>query len=264
MAVFEMTFMSYALQRVVPVHMILPNDLSMEMMSGNLHYERPPKTLFLLHGFSGSGLDWITESSVRQLAWKYNLAIILPSGENSFYLNQKGIGGGYQEYIGIELVEYMRRTFGLAKRPEDTYIGGMSMGGFGALHTGLKFPENFSKMFGLSSAMIVNRVKKMKPGFTDMIGDYEYYTRVFGNSRELENNENNPEYLVKERKRAGEKIQPILMVCGSGDFLVEDNREFRDFLKKEEVEVTYWERAGIHDWNFWNKYLEPAIMWLLT
>ena len=208
-------------------------------------------------------MDWALESRVQHLSWKYNMAILSPSGENSFYLNWQGSGGKYQTYVGVELVEYIRKTFGLAKTPKHTYIGGMSMGGFGALHTGLRYPENFSKMFGLSSAMIMKKVKNMKPGFEDSIGDYGYYTRVFGNPEELDYSENNPEYLVKQRKDAGETIQPILMVCGDKDFLIEENREFRDFLQSENVNITYWERPGFHEWKFWNQYLEPAVQWLL-
>ena len=68
---------------------------------------------------------------------------------------------------------------------------------------------------------------------------------------------------MTERLKKEEKIQPIFMACGSEDFLLNENHEFRDFLEKKGVDVTYKESAGIHDWKFWNEYLEPAIQWLI-
>ena len=61
----------------------------------------------------------------------------------------------------------------------------------------------------------------------------------------------------------GEAIQPIFMACGTEDFLLEKNRQFRDFLKEQGVDVAYHEGPGIHDWKFWNEYLEPGVRWML-
>lgn len=106
--------------------------------------------------------DWLTGSLIQELALKYNLAVVMPAGENSFYLNGKGTGRGYETFTAVELPAYCQKTFGLSDKPEDNFIGGLSMGGFGAIHTALKYPEYFGKMFGLSSALIVNGIKGMK------------------------------------------------------------------------------------------------------
>ena len=45
------------------------------------------------------------------------------------------------------------------------------------------------------------------------------------------------------------------------DFILKNNRVFRDFLNSQNVDLTYYESEGIHDWKFWNQYLEPAICW---
>lgn len=42
------------------------------------------------------------------------------------------------------------------------------MGGFGAIHTALQFPDTFEKAFSLSGALIVHNVEKMAPGFKDV------------------------------------------------------------------------------------------------
>lgn len=263
MAVLQMTFHAKSIIRFSTFHMVLPNDLLPEMELNNEHYKRPMKTLYLLHGYSASSIDWLTGSCVQELAQKYNLAIVLPSGDNSFYLNGRGSGSSYETFVGKEIIEYTRKTFGLSEKKEDTFIGGLSMGGFGAIHTGLKFPETFGRMFGLSSALIVNNIKEMKPGSKDGIADYDYYEKTFGKLDELDRSENNPEYVVKMRQANGEEIQPIYMACGTEDFLLNENREFVSFLKKHNVDFVYKETAGAHDWKFWNEYIEPAIQWLL-
>jgi len=263
MAFLETSFFSQSLSRITTFNIVLPNDVPEIMTANNEHYKRNTKTLYLLHGFSGSRMDWMLGALVQDLAIKYNLAIVTPSGENSFYLDQKGTGRAFGKYVGEELVAYVRKTFGLSDLMEDTFIGGLSMGGYGAIHTGLLHPETFGGMFGLSSALITNKIMGKKPGYVDEVGDYDYYTAVFGDLDQLADSENNPEYLIKKRLEANERIPNIFMACGEQDFLLQENRQFHEFLVKNNVEVTYKESEGIHDWKFWNEYIEPAILHML-
>lgn len=263
MALMQVNFFSTSLMRNVTYHIILPNDLPPDMLQGNEHYNREMKTLYLLHGYSGSTLDWMLGSLAQEVAGKYNLAIVMPSGENSFYLDAKGTGRAYGRYVGAEIVEYTRRVFGLSTKREDTLIGGLSMGGFGAIHTGLKYHETFGTIIGLSSALIVNSIKNKEEGFRNEIADYDYYVSVFGDLSNLENSENNPEYLIKQLIEEEKQIPSIYMACGTEDFLIEENREFYNFLTDHNVAVTYKESPGVHNWDFWNAYLEPSIKWAL-
>ncbi|WP_276929031.1 alpha/beta hydrolase [Herbinix luporum] len=264
MALFQVDYYSRSLEKSTCFHMVLPNDVHPMMKEGNENYNRKMKTLFLLHGYSGSSKDWLLGSPIQELALKYNMAVIMPSGDNSFYLDAKGTGRAYCKFVGQELVDYIRNTFNIAMDKEDTFIGGLSMGGFGAIHTGLFYPETFGKIVALSSALIIRKIMNITEDFTDAIADYDYYTSVFGNLDELENSVNNPEYLVKKLKEENKKIPDIYMACGTEDFLIEDNREFYKFLKDEEVDVKYIESPGAHTWDFWSSNLEPSIQWLLS
>lgn len=268
MAILNVNFRSGCLMRNVGFWMILPNEVGMlpkealpEFVAGNKNYERPMKVLYLLHGFGGDMNDWMLGVSIQEIALKYHLAVVMPSGENSFYLNGCGVACAYEDYVGKELVDYTRRTFGLSARKEDTFIGGLSMGGFGSIHTGLKYPETFGKIFGLSSALIIHNICGMKPGEVSGFFDYEYYRRTFGDLDRLKDSENNPEYVIDRRIKAGEHIQPIFMACGTEDFLLKENRAFKDFLTERNLDVTYLEDTGKHDWEFWGKCIEPAVKW---
>jgi putative tributyrin esterase len=264
MALFQVSYSSTALSRVTTFQVVIPNDVPLFMKQNNTHYERPMKTLYLLHGYFGYACDWLTGSRVQELSMLYNIAIVMPSGENSFYLNHKGTGAQYEQLIGVEIIEYTRRTFGLSNKKEDTFISGLSMGGFGAIRTGLKYPETFGKIAGLSSALIIHDIQGQKEGFDNGMADYDYYTRVFGNLNEVAISEKNPETLIKLRLEKKEEIQPIYMACGTEDFLIEQNRRFYHFLVEHNIAVDYIEASGAHDWKFWNEALEPSIQWFLN
>lgn len=82
MALFSVDFYSKSLFRPVNFKLFVPNDVPPEMKMGNTNYERPTKILALLHGYNGGNLDWALYSNASEISSKYNLAVILPSGEN--------------------------------------------------------------------------------------------------------------------------------------------------------------------------------------
>ena len=145
----------------------------------NPYYKRKAKTIILLHGYSGDCTDWLYNSAAADFSLKYNLNVVMPSGGLDFYLDKKATGHHYCEFIGEDLVNYLRDTFHIAMKKEDTFIGGLSMGGFGALHTGLMYPETFGGIMALSSALIIYHLKDMKPDMGDQtMANYEYYVNA--------------------------------------------------------------------------------------
>lgn len=78
--------------------------------------------------------------------------MVMPSGDNAFYVDQPKGHNNYGEYIGQELVRLTRKMFPLSRKREDTFIGGLSMGGYGALRNGLKYSDTFGAVIALSGA----------------------------------------------------------------------------------------------------------------
>jgi S-formylglutathione hydrolase FrmB len=234
--------------------MFIPNDPRADAPA-NPNAGKPMKTLILLHGYTGDGDIWVNPFQCAQ----HNVAVAAPSGENGFWLDGISTGHKYATLLGVELIEYLRNTFGLAKTKEDTAVMGLSMGGFGALHTALMFPEIYGKCAALSSALIHNEVCEMKEGEGNDVANYEYYRECFGEPSKLKESVNNPEFLVKQLKEKGAKFPEIYMACGTEDFLIEPNRKFHAFLESEGVEHTYMESKGIHDMVFWSEYAEKFI-----
>ncbi|MDO4619466.1 MAG: alpha/beta hydrolase-fold protein [Lachnospiraceae bacterium] len=266
MALSRVEFFSDSLKRVVTFFIYLPNDTTEEFTAGNPNYERETKTLYLLHGYTGSASDWVIGSNAMEVSRFYNVAIVMPSGENSFYIDRRGTGNAYETFVAKELPQYIAKTYRLPQEKENVTIGGLSMGGYGALRLGIKYNERFGAAFGLSSALIIKNLKEtyLKEGTVEnMLGDYDYYRQIFGDMDEILEKDVNLEYLVQQKLNAGEALPRLFMACGTEDSLVDNSRDFRDFLLNLKADLIYYESAGIHSWKFWNEYLEPAVRWAI-
>ena len=253
MSRLTVTYHSKALSRPTTFEMLIPND-SDSSQTEQCHI----KALFLLHGYNCGAFNWVPE----YLCEKYSFAVICPNGENSFWLDGISTGHRFATLLGEELPDYIRKTFGIALNREDTHIMGFSMGGFGALHTALAYPDVYSKCAALSSALIVHEVAGMLPGSHNGVANYEYYRECVGEPSQVLSSRANPETLVDEILAKGGNMPEIFMACGTEDFLIENNREFHAFLESRSVKHMYFESPGIHDMPFWQEYAVKAADWM--
>ena len=263
MATGRMEFYADSVQAHTNFCFILPNDLNEADIMDNPYYGRKTKTMLLLHGFTGTDTDWLYGGVAQQIAWQYNLAIITPTTGNNFYVNRSWKGGKYADYIGIELPEYLNRIFGLSIDKEDLLIGGFSMGGFGALHTLLAYPERYGGAIALSSAYILDEVRELKPGSHDLIAEYGYYKEVFGDVDQPENTDLNLEKILKNDLSVGKEVGPVYMAIGTEDALYGENQKMKRMLEQSGILLRYEDGPGKHDWIFWNKYVLNGVEWLL-
>jgi S-formylglutathione hydrolase FrmB len=262
MAFLQVSYFSKALKQSTTFNALVPLD-RLDIPGGGEPTDRPMKALYLLHGYSGSFNDWVLSSNIQEFSIKHNIAIFMPSGSNFFYLNDEDMGIMYADFVGSELVEFTRRMFPLTGKREDNFIGGYSMGGYGAIRNGLKYSHNFGKIIALSSALITNEIAGIPTDYNNGIADYKYYARVFGDVDQLLGSDKDPEALVVKMKNEGSKIPDIYIACGTEDFLINENRKFHSILSTEGIKHTYVEGPGEHNWLFWNEYIEKAILWAI-
>ena len=261
MAWIQMNLLSQKLMRTVPVNVIMPAD-KMVFPGMKPREEKPYKTLYLLHGVFGNYTDWINGTRIQRFAEENDLVVVMPSGDNAFWIDQPKGHNFYGEYIGEELVELTRKMFPLSHKREDTYIGGLSMGGYGALRNGLKYNETFGAIVALSAAFVVDDVKKRTNENGFFLESRDYAESVFGNLDEVEASDKNPKYLVEKLLEQKKEIPAIYMACGNQDSLLKVNQEFADFLKAKNVNVTFEIGEGNHEWDFWDAYIKKAMDWL--
>ena len=190
MALIQVNYVSAALQRTVPLQVILPIDKMTP--DGKLPPEKKFKTLYLLHGFLGNYTDWVSGTRIQRWAEEKDLCVVMPSGDNAFYVDRPATGNCYGQFIGEELVEVTRRMFPLSRKREDTFIGGLSMGGFGAMRNGLKYHDTFGAVISFSGLLQPFEALDKLPA------DYDtsFEVGIFGNLEKATVSDKNPTYLV--------------------------------------------------------------------
>ena len=258
MALIQVNYLSECLMRTVPVNVILPVD-KLTFPGMPKREEKPYKTLYLLHGIFGNYTDWVSGTKIQRWAEEKDLAVVMPSGDNMFYVDQEESHNFYGEFIGKELVDMTRKMFPLSRKREDTYIAGLSMGGYGALRNGLKYSETFGCIASLSGAMVVDHIAERTDDVPFFIDSRSFARSIFGDLDKAEESDKNPKWLAKKLKEEGKDIPRIYLTCGLQDSLLEANREMRDFLKEQGADVTYVEGEGAHEWDFWNRSIKDGL-----
>ena len=250
MALIQFTYVSNVLLRSVPVQVILPVDkLSPE---GEYLPLKKYKTLYLLNGLWGSHVDWVSGTRIQRWAEERDLAVVMPAGENSFYVDRPGFHMDYGKWIGQELVQITRRMFPLSDKREDTFIGGLSMGGFGAMRNGLRYADTFGQIVSLSPALHFFE-GEAEPFASFLCKDPQ------SEWEKVKNSDVNPRWLVENF--TGEK-PGIYLACGREDDLFPFSQLFHEVLTKAGFEHHYVEDEGNHDWDYWDRHIKLALQWL--
>ena len=214
MVLFRGDIKSKSLQRRTSISVILPADNVHFLQDREEIVLQPYKTLYFLHGLYGSDDIVLANTSIQKFAEDNGIAIVIPCGDNSFYLDNEKAHAYYGEYVGQELLDITRNIFPLSDKREDTFIAGFSMGGYGAIRNGLKYFENFSKIGMISSALITEDIVN----YTDdnnVLRSKDFYESIFGNLEEIKDSDKNPKYLIENCP----DIPDIYMACGEDDFL---------------------------------------------
>lgn len=260
MAIFTGQFHSLTRNRQVSFSAVIPVDVFGE--NGIEHIGGPFPTLYLLHGYAANHMSWIHNSNIEELAAVHRIAVIMPDCGNSFYLNNRYSCERYADYIGKELVDVTRKLFPLSHEREKTWIGGLSMGGFGAIRNGLYYNDVFGAAIGLSSALITDEVAAMQPGKGNAVAPYEYYVNTFGEPAELLASDRAPKTLAKTRAEEGAILPRLFLACGTEDFLYRENLDMHQYLESLGIEHEWLTHPGVHDYRFWNYALPLALDWV--
>ena len=252
MALIQVNYMSKALFRMVPLNVILPVDkFDADTDRYLMDKDRKFKTLYLLHGLLGNYTDWVSRSRIQVWAEEKNLAVVMPSGDNSFYFRSRTPWNDYESFIGKELPEITRKMFPLSDKREDTFIGGLSMGGYGALRNGIVFSDTYSHVIGLSSALHI---------FDDL--SEEANLGLFDNLEEASKTNLNHMVAAAEMFENNAPVPRFYMACGRQDGFLKVNKDFRDYLKEKGADVTWDEEDAGHEWAFWDSQIKKVIDWL--
>jgi S-formylglutathione hydrolase FrmB len=248
MALLHGSFFSHAINVVTNFNVIYPE--------GCAERDGRVPTLYLLHGYKGDYSCWVRRTNIERYASRYRVAVVMPEVHNSFYCDLPGGGNGYKywTYASEELLTVSRRIFRLSAKREDTFVAGLSMGGFGAFKMALNRPDVFGAAASLSGALDMDFAvsdPSVKAEFELCMGDIKNFP---GSVNDL---------FYHARKLDAEAVKPRLyQACGTEDFLYEANAKFRDMMKGLAYDYTYEEGPGGHDWDFWDAWIQRVLEWL--
>ena len=256
MAFLQVNFFSSVLGMCTAMNVILPQTTSTRGLIGvdTADADVTYPVLYLLHGMSDDHTIWSRRTSIERYADERGIAVVMPTTELGWYTNMKH-GRQWRSFIGEELPAICHDFFPrISQKREDTYIAGLSMGGYGAYALAMTYPEQYSAAAALSAAFLPLRFgRDTEPFWQDIFGTMSEYT----------GGENDLIALASRLVREGAPLPRLYMWCGTEDGLYSQNIAMRDHLNKLGWEdFTYEESAGNHNWRCWDEKIQTVLAWL--
>ena len=264
MAFLNCHIYSHALYSNITFNVCLPTPTSgdpvnYDTLRRDYGYEAGLPVAYLLHGMYGDANSWTRFSNVDRYAQDRRIAVVTCSAGNNFYQNVHG-GLAYETFFTRELPAYIRALFPISPRREDTFIGGFSMGGYGAWHLGLKAPEVYAKAASMSGALDIARLYQEAKG--NPAQSPFNWQAMFGDPEALTGSDSD---LFAQYQSCLEKgcVPELYQACGTEDFLYQMNLSARDRFRGMGCDLTYREGPGGHDWTFWDAEIPHVLDWFI-
>lgn len=247
--VVEAKHESKLLAREMSYRIILPKDYK------TLENKRFP-VIYLLHGRGGNFQDWTNLTKIEEYSFAYNFIIVMPDGgKESWYADNLNLPDEKREsYLIKEFIPEVDKQYRTIANRENRIIAGLSMGGYGAVKFGLKYPELFSSAGSFSGAM--DSVVKTQ--------NYKHLIKsvadVFGEENSQARKDNDIFRMINEA--SAEKIKEfpfIFLVCGMEDHQFQSNRDFSALLIEKKVLHEYRQKNGLHNWAFWDSEVQEFL-----
>lgn len=250
MALVTIDFFSEALEFGSSMTVVLPQatEAQIGIETGPAPDQGPP-VLYLLHGMSDDHTAWLRYSSIERYATQLGLAVVMPAVARSFYADEAH-GHRYWTFLSEELPSVVGQFLRVSDRREDTFVAGLSMGGYGALKWAFRQPERFAAAATMSGALDV-------VAFSRMPERAELPERIFGGMPGPGDD------LFALLEAADPETLPSLYVgCGTEDRLFEGNTRFVDAAYDRGLDVEVNFRPGDHEWGFWDTEIQAVLRWL--
>lgn len=239
--------------------------------------------VYMLHGHTGNYTSWITYAQLpTQLATQYDCLIILADGGNSWYVNWSGQTDGkphrWEDMLTQDLIPDVDKRFRTIADRAHRAIGGLSMGGFGALSVGLKNAGLFGFIF--SSAGAINFCQNIKNEMARDTLDWNSPQLWSDGNRNIDvknfgtQTERTPIGLVFATAQQADIYDPYLLLektaanslpylhidCGNRDEFAKDALEFIDQVKLKTKHYSFIMLPGEHEVPYWEKAIRHTFL----
>jgi putative tributyrin esterase len=255
---------------------------------------------YYLHGLGGSESDWVAKGGIDAVADSlFNRAtpemiIVMPDGDDGWYTTWTNqidyrtcadtvhsespssycvAHERYDEYVARDVVRYVDSHYRTQADRGHRGIGGLSMGGYGALSIALHYPDVFSAAAshsGVVSPMYLGPHPFVAPARyateTDLLrpNTAAYWSRYliyWGTSLERWRTAD-PAQAAELVKRHGAQMPALFIDCGTEDALLDQSRALHDELTRLRIRHEYAEWPGAHTWRYWNTHVRESLAWM--
>ena len=230
--------------------------------------ERWP-VVYLLHGTSGKDGDWFTWGNLGPILDQAiadgripPMVVVAPGFGDSWYEDSPDPGGfgPVETALAQDLVAAIDKSLPTAACRQGRAIGGLSMGGWGAILQGLDHPDVFASVISFSGALH----QPLTKGDPRAAWMPQLFSKVFGTPFEMSRfNAGNPFNHIS-RLQTAKQVPAFYLTIGDNDFpdLIEASAAFHNRLRERSIDTTLRIGPGHHYWDTWQQAIIPALEWL--
>lgn len=212
----------------------------------------PPPVLYLLHGLTDDDTAWTRYTSIERYADARGLAVVMPQVHRSFYADEAH-GAKFWTFLSEDLPGLVARMFRVSAAREDTFVAGLSMGGYGAFKWALREPERFAAAASLSAPLdlVTMAERDERPHIVELIARVYAGRPVAGTGDDLLH------LLAKATE-----LPRLLLRCGTEDPLLPHNERFVAACHEHGVDLDAAFGPGEHVWAYWDAEIQTVLDWL--
>lgn len=246
---------SKLMRRKMPYQVIVPPNYESEKAI------RFP-VLYLLHGLGGHYDNWASKTNLTKYAAEHRVILVMPEGGDGWYTDgATAPNDKYESYIVQELVPEIDKNYRTVPEKRGRAIAGLSMGGFGALKFGVKYPQMFALAASISGAVAAASYRT-----SDELPKNEWLRKsivaVFADPENPVRRENDLFKLLSEIPPEKTAALPFLYLdCGTEDQLgfLSDNQQLAQILVTRKIPHEFRQLPGKHNWTFWDNQVQEVL-----
>lgn len=245
-------------------------ELDSKLMGRSMPYEvlRPPgydsgrkkyPVIYLLHGLTGTYTDWIAKSALSSHSEQHEFILVMPEGGNGWYTDSPvSAAHRYESHLIEEVIPHVEGKFRVRRDRLGRAVAGLSMGGYGAIKFGLKYPGRFAVVGSFSGALRAAEWDMNTAPALRVLG--ESVSLAFG-PKGSETRRDNDIFKLLAKKSADEiKSLPFIYLdCGTEDVLVVQNRDFSGLLVEKKAAHEFRQLPGGHVWPYWDRQVREFL-----
>ena len=247
MAVFTGSFLSVELGRQNSVSVILPHDIMDEPAGGF-------PVLYLLHGGAEDSRTWLYRSNIERYAMERGICVVMPDAGMSYFTDLPS-GERYLTYISRELPQIMNAMFRIPSGREKSFIGGASIGGYGALKCAIARPQQYAGCIALSPIADLNRIIVRECND----GRRQFWKSICGEDMRMESNVDIFHMMEEAGEQLAVSFPRVYFACGKQDEAFDDNLRLREAFNNLRIDFTFEQAGAGHDWDFWDVALQRGL-----